>query len=102
MRELGLLDADEGLSTTFEDVEEIAGGCRFSDCHHGNEPGCAVRGALESGELDPGRWKSFVKLQKELRYQHLKESPDARQAHLRKWKPIIKAQRARTKLRHKT
>jgi ribosome biogenesis GTPase len=101
MRELGLLDADEGLSTTFEDVEEIAGSCRFSDCHHGNEPGCAVRAALESGELDPGRWKSFVKLQKELRYQHLKESPDARQAYARKWKPIIKAQRARTKLRNK-
>ncbi len=101
MRELGLLDADEGLSTTFEDVEQIAGSCRFSDCHHGNEPGCAVRAALESGELDPGRWKSFVKLQKELRYQHLKESPDARQAYARKWKPIIKAQRARTKLRNK-
>jgi ribosome biogenesis GTPase len=102
MRELGLLDADEGLSTTFEDVEAIAGSCRFSDCHHGNEPDCAVRAALDSGDLDPGRWKSFVKLQKELRYQHLKESPDARQAYLRKWKPIIKAQRARTKLRHKT
>ena len=60
MRELGLLDADEGLSTTFEDVEAIAGSCRFSDCHHGNEPGCAVREALESGELDGGRWKSFA------------------------------------------
>jgi ribosome biogenesis GTPase len=98
MRELGLFDADEGLSTTFEDVEAIAESCRFNDCHHTNEPGCAVREALESGELDRGRWKSFVKLQKELRYQHLKESPDARQAYLRKWKPIIKAQRARTKL----
>ena len=98
MRELGLLDADEGLSTTFEDVEAIAGSCRFNDCRHGNEPGCAVREALESGELDRGRWKSFVKLQKELRYQHLKESPDARQAYVRKWRPIIKAQRARSKL----
>ncbi|HLY81177.1 MAG TPA: ribosome small subunit-dependent GTPase A, partial [Caulobacteraceae bacterium] len=102
MRELGLLDADEGLSATFDDVEEIAAGCRFNDCHHGNEPGCAVRAALDSGELDPGRWKSFVKLQKELRYQALKESPDARQAYRREWKPIIKAQRARTKLRNKT
>jgi ribosome biogenesis GTPase len=101
MRELGLLDADEGLSTTFEDVEAIAGSCRFSDCHHGNEPGCAVRAALESGELDPGRWKSFVKLQKELHYQHLKDSPDARQAYLRRWKPIIKAQRARHKVNPK-
>jgi ribosome biogenesis GTPase len=98
MRELGLLGADEGLSTTFEDVEEIVASCRFNDCRHGNEPGCAVRAALESGELDRGRWKSFVKLQKELRHQHLKESPDARQAYLREWRPIIKAQRARHKL----
>ena len=102
MRELGLLEADEGLSTTFEDVEAIAGSCRFSDCHHGAEPGCAVRAALESGELDPCRWKSFVKLQKELRYQQHKDSPDARQAYLRRWKPIIKAQRARTKLKRRT
>ena len=98
MRELGLIDADDGLQVTFEDVEAIAASCRFHDCHHGNEPGCAVRAALDNGELNRGRWKSFVKLQKELRYQHLKESPDARQAYLRKWKPIIKAQRARSKL----
>ena len=100
MRELGLFDADVTGSQTIVrgDVEAIAESCRFSDCRHGNEPGCAVREALETGALDPGRWKSFVKLQKELRYQHLKESPDARQAYLRKWKPIIKAQRARSKL----
>jgi ribosome biogenesis GTPase / thiamine phosphate phosphatase len=102
MRELGLLDADEGLSTTFEDVEAIAESCRFSDCHHGGEPGCAVREALESGELDPGRWKSFVKLQRELRYQRLKDSPEARQTYRREWRPIIKAQRARRQLRSKT
>ena len=102
MRELGLLEAEEGVSTTFEDVEALAEGCRFNDCSHKNEPGCAVREALESGVLDPGRWKSFVKLQKELNYQRLKESPDARQAYVRQWKPIIKAQRARTKLRRKT
>ena len=102
MRELGLLDAEDGLSTTFEDVEALAEACRFNDCSHQNEPGCAVREALQTGALDPGRWKSFVKLQKELNYQRLKESPDARQAYLRQWKPIITAQRARTKQRRKT
>jgi ribosome biogenesis GTPase len=102
MRELGLLDAEDGLSVTFEDVEAIAESCRFSDCHHGNEPGCAVREALESGELDRGRWRSFVKLQKELRYQRLKDSPEARQAYRREWRPIIRAQRERRKLGRKT
>jgi ribosome biogenesis GTPase len=101
MRELGLVGADDGLSTTFEDIEALAEGCKFNDCSHRKEPGCAIREALETGVLDPGRWKSFGKLQKELQFQRLKESPEARQAYLRKWRPIIKAQRARTKLSNK-
>jgi ribosome biogenesis GTPase len=98
MRELGLLDADAGLSATFEDVEALAGACRFGDCSHGSEPGYAIRAALAAGELDPGRWKGFVKLQRELAYQRTKDSPEAREAHRRQWRPIIKAQRARRKL----
>ena len=94
MRELGLLDADEGLSTTFEDVEALAESCRFSDCRHGNEPGCAVRAALESGALDPGRWKSFGSCRGAGATSSARRSPDARQAYLRRWMPIIKAQRA--------
>jgi len=101
MRELGLLDADEGLSATFDDIEELAEACRFSDCHHGNEPGCAVRSALESGELDPGRWKSFLKLQKELAFQARKEDPHLREAHNRRWVAVARANRARTKARGK-
>ena len=101
MRELGLLDADDGLSTTFEDVEAIAESCRFSDCHHGNEPGCAVRAALESGDLDSGRWKSFLKLQKELAFQARKEDPHLREAHNRRWVAVARANRARTKARGK-
>ena len=101
MRELGLMDADEGLSTTFEDIEELAEACRFSDCHHGNEPGCAVREALESGELDPGRWKSFNKLQRELAFQARKEDPHLREAHNRRWVAVARANRARTKARGK-
>ena len=102
MRELGLLDADDGLSATFEDVEAIAESCRFSDCHHGNEPGCAVRAALESGELDPGRWKSFNKLQRELAFQARKEDPRMREAHNRHWVAIAKASRVGKKMRGKT
>ncbi|HZZ88648.1 MAG TPA: ribosome small subunit-dependent GTPase A [Caulobacteraceae bacterium] len=101
MRELGLLDADEGLTATFEDIEDIAGSCRFSDCRHGNEPGCAVREALETGELDPGRWKSFVKLQRELAFQARKEDARAREAHHKHWVAIAKANRAGMKIRGK-
>ena len=65
MRELGLIDTETGVSNTFEDVEEIACQCRFSDCTHGNEPGCAIRKALENGELDPNRWKMYSKMKNE-------------------------------------
>jgi ribosome biogenesis GTPase len=62
MREVGLIDVDEGVSAVFDDIERLAGDCRFNDCTHANEPGCAVRAALESGALDPDRWAHFQKL----------------------------------------
>jgi ribosome biogenesis GTPase / thiamine phosphate phosphatase len=64
IRELQLWDAD--LEQTFGDVEEVARRCRFSDCAHGSEPGCAVREALADGSLDRERWESYVKLEREL------------------------------------
>lgn len=66
MREVGLVDADEGVSTVFDDIEQLAGACRFNDCGHANEPGCAVQAALKSGALDPARWAHFQKLGLEL------------------------------------
>jgi ribosome biogenesis GTPase len=66
MRELQLWDAAEGVSTTFADIEELAAGCRFADCSHEREPGCAVRAALADGTLDAARWDSYQKLQREL------------------------------------
>lgn len=66
MREIGLIGEDDGLSAVFDDVEALIAACRFSDCGHGREPGCAVRGALESGALDGERWASFQKLGREL------------------------------------
>ncbi len=68
MRELGMWDADEGLSAAFADIEELAGGCRFRDCSHRTEPGCAVRAALERGELSEERWQSYQKLRSENAY----------------------------------
>jgi ribosome biogenesis GTPase len=99
MREFGLLHADDGVSATFEDIEALAAACRFSDCGHQSEPGCAVRAALETGELDEGRWRSFQKLGRELEHQVRKEDPVAREAYRRKWVAVHKAAKARTKFR---
>jgi ribosome biogenesis GTPase len=99
MRELGLLDADEGLDATFADIEALAEQCRFRDCGHASEPGCAVREALEAGVLDPGRWKSYRKLQRELAMLDRREDPVAREAYRRRWAHINKANRARAKAR---
>jgi len=70
MRELGMWDAAEGLSAAFPDVEQYFASCRFRDCRHENEPGCAVRAALESGELDSERWKSYQVLNGESQRTH--------------------------------
>lgn len=65
MRELGLWDSAEGVKDTFEDIEALAEDCRFRDCTHTREPGCAIRTALGAGELDPGRVKSWLQLKLE-------------------------------------
>ena len=67
MRELQLWEAPEGVSGTFEDVEALASGCRFRDCTHRTEPGCAVRLGVERGALSASRLESYVKLQDEHR-----------------------------------
>src|SRR5205085_10339375 len=68
MRELQLLVSERGLRGAFEDIEEIAAGCRFGDCRHEGEPGCAVREALESGALDAARYENYRKMQAEMRH----------------------------------
>jgi ribosome biogenesis GTPase len=66
MRELGLWGADGGVESTFADVEALGASCRFADCAHGEEPGCAVRGAVVSGALDAERLAAWHKLRREL------------------------------------
>lgn len=68
MRELGMWDASEGFSQSFRDVEYYLGNCKFSDCTHTGEPGCAIRQAIESGELSEQRWESYMKLKQESKY----------------------------------
>ncbi len=68
MRELGMWDVSEGLEEAFADVEMFIGKCKFRDCKHESEPGCAVRKAIENGELDPTRFESYKKLKVEAMY----------------------------------
>ena len=73
MRELGMWNADEGLSQGFADVESYFGQCRFSDCRHDGEPGCAIAEAIRDGSLAPERWESYLKLKIETRLADDKE-----------------------------
>jgi ribosome biogenesis GTPase / thiamine phosphate phosphatase len=66
MRELKLTGDEDISATSFADIETLAMQCRFGDCTHGNEPGCAVRAALETGTLDGDHWRSYLKLRGEL------------------------------------
>ncbi|NPU85889.1 MAG: ribosome small subunit-dependent GTPase A [Syntrophaceae bacterium] len=68
MRELGLLGAAEGVGIGFEDLVRLAANCRYTDCSHANEPGCAVRAAVENGELSHDRYSNYIKLKKETEY----------------------------------
>ena len=68
MRELGMWGVTEGLEEAFSDVEKYLGKCRFRDCRHESEPGCAIRQAIDSGELDAARWESYRNLQSEAKY----------------------------------
>ncbi len=93
MRELALWADENTLDSVFEDVADLAAGCRFRDCTHESEPGCEVRAALEAGELDTSRWKSFRKLRGEIRRQEMASDVHARLEQKRKWKQIHKAMR---------
>jgi ribosome biogenesis GTPase len=65
MREIQLADCEDGLAETFSDIESLASQCRFNNCHHTNEPGCAIRQSLENGSLEPRRFENYLKLLKE-------------------------------------
>lgn len=62
MRELGMWNAEEGLNETFSDIHELIHSCRFSNCSHSNEPGCAINDALRTGELKQEKWKHYCQL----------------------------------------
>ncbi|HEX2946475.1 MAG TPA: ribosome small subunit-dependent GTPase A [Clostridia bacterium] len=93
MRELQLWESDTGLSGTFGDVESFSGSCRFRDCSHENEPGCAVLEAVRNGLLPAVRLESYRKLKKELRFIEGKHNQSIRMAERKNSKDIAKYRR---------
>jgi len=89
IRELRIGALDEGLKQAFSDIEDLAQSCRFRDCRHEEEPGCAVLQAIEQGGLDSGRLASFRKLQAEAAHELRKADPLARAAALSDWKTAM-------------
>jgi ribosome biogenesis GTPase len=84
LRELQVWEGD--LDSAFADIAELASQCRFNDCAHSSEPDCAVREALESGALDPGRWGNYLKLQRELRALEARRSTRVQRELKRRWR----------------
>jgi ribosome biogenesis GTPase len=98
LRELQLWETDGGLEQAFVDVTEVIAQCRFSDCEHRTEPGCAVKTALSDGSLSGERWESYQKLQRELARLERKLDPKLRSEQRKKWAAITKSHRHRRKL----
>lgn len=90
MRELQLWEAEGGVEAAFEDVRAWADSCRFRDCGHQAEPGCAIRMALETGELSVERWQSYEKVRREAAYQARKGDLQAELKEKQRWKAIHK------------
>ena len=90
IRELQLWDAQDGISQTFNDIEELAKSCKFLDCTHTNEPDCAVQKAIEDGLLDACRFENYMKVQKEQEYLIKRQTQSAAKVERDKWKTIHK------------
>ncbi|MEK4242607.1 ribosome small subunit-dependent GTPase A [Janibacter sp. FSL W8-0316] len=99
LRSIGLHDDGDGVALTFPDVEELIASCRFADCAHETEPGCAVQAALASGELDERRWHSWGKLQREAAWIAMRTDPAARAAARKRWAAIGKSGKAQAALK---
>jgi ribosome biogenesis GTPase len=102
MRELQLADHADGVAAQFSEIEELAQRCRFSDCAHQSEPGCAVVAALADGSLDSGRWQNYLKLQAEVRFGLRKIDKAFAKAEKERWKKLGAEGRARMKAKRMT
>lgn len=94
MRELQVWGDEEGFKQAFDDIEELATNCRFRDCAHQSEPGCAVQAAISDGRLDAERYQSYLKLKREFRYLAARQSMKANAVEKLKWKQITQMQKS--------
>lgn len=99
IRELQLWVADEGIDEAFDDVTTLFASCKFSDCAHDREPGCAVHAALDDGTLSAERWESYLKLQAELEHLDRKLDKRAAAAARKKWVAISRQARENMRLK---
>lgn len=99
MRELQLWDSDEGLDSTFSDITELAASCKFHDCAHDEEPGCAVKAALATGELPQERLASYRKQQRELAAIARKKDKRLASAETKRWKKVTREYKEKTRHR---
>jgi len=101
LREMQLWDAENGVAQTFADIDALAAHCRFVDCRHEGEPGCAVLAAVSSGVLDAARLENRRKLLREQEFLRRKVDPEARQEQKEHWKQLHRAQRQKYEQRAK-
>jgi ribosome biogenesis GTPase len=94
MRELQPWGDESAVAAAFDDITTLAAGCRFGDCAHGSEPGCAVREAVDAGRLDDDRLRNFQHLEREAAYEARKHDKAAAAEHKRRWKQIHQATKA--------
>ena len=99
LRSVGLTDVSESLDLVFADIDDLAEQCRFSDCVHETEPGCAVRAALETGELPERRWASYLKLQREARRMAMRHDARLKAEERARWKRLTKEYRVHSRNR---
>jgi len=95
MRELQLWNSEEGISNSFSEIEELAASCKFRDCQHEKEMGCAVKLAIEQGELEEERLQSYKKLLRELAFLERRQDKKAKSDEKKKWKSTTKQFRKR-------
>ena len=99
LRELGVLDGD-GVAAAFDDVERLAGTCRFRDCRHESEPGCAIRAAIATGDLDRARFAAYGKLQREASRAAIATNGLSRRAERKKWSAIQRSVEQHMRLKY--
>lgn len=97
MRELQFLEHQDGLQTQFADIDELIENCRYTNCNHQTEPDCAILTALLEGNLDESRWRSYKKIEAEIRHGERKHNKQVRAEDRKIWKKISMDARKRNK-----